>query len=77
MSWVIRGYERNGELLRSERSLDDELREFFRSLLQLSPDDPLVDSYRIPEPLIRQLAGRFGIDLEGDGDQKYFLDWDS
>lgn len=76
MSWVIRGYDREGETLHREILVDDCLRSIFRAILGTPPSDPMFDSYPIDSAARDSLEGLLQIELDSSSDE-YFLDYDA
>lgn len=66
MSWVIRGFEEEGDMLTTEIEVDDLIREWFRSALGVPSADPMVDVF----PLSREILGRFLGSLDVTIDEK-------
>lgn len=76
MSWIIRGYERNGEKLSTEIQVDDLIREWFRSSLGIVPADPMFDSFPLPTDVLATFLGSLGATIS-DEREDFFLDYDA
>ncbi|MGI9004028.1 MAG: DUF7683 domain-containing protein [Pseudonocardia sp.] len=76
MSWVIRGYERDGEKLLTEIQVNDLVREWFRSALNIAATDPMVDSFPIPVDTLAAFLKSLGGTMKNEKEE-FFLDYDA
>lgn len=76
MSWVIRGYERDGEKLLTEMQVNDLVREWFRSALNVASTDPMVDSFPIPIDTLMTFLESLGVTINHEREE-FFLDYDA
>jgi hypothetical protein len=75
MSWVIRGFERDGDELTTEIEVDDLIREWFRATLDVSPKDPMFDVFPLPRDVLVRFLGFFG-NTDFDQKEDFFLDYE-
>jgi hypothetical protein len=80
--WVLRGFERYGDALLSERPLtgvdDDNFATFVRELLNRPEDDPLSFTYPLTPEVAYALLKRVGVEAELDSSrEEYFLEFDA
>lgn len=76
MSWVIRGYEQNGDNLTTEIQVNDLIREWFRSALYIASEDPMVDSFPLPMEVLDRFLGSLNVTVRNEKED-FFLDYDA
>jgi len=76
MSWVIRGFERDGDALVREIAVDDALRVVFRRLLDVPESDPMYDSFPLDQHALERLAEMLMLEFDTTS-ENYFLEFDA
>lgn len=76
MSWVIRGFEENGDMLTTEIEVDDLIREWFRSALGVPSTDPMVDSFPLSKKILSRFLGSLDVTIDEKGED-FFLDYEA